>query len=186
MTPTNQQRRTFIAPLTDIPTKNLPSTRSRTRIHHLLCFRQHFHQDQSVLAEGSPAARSMLLLAFTQTLLKLCDAPPSTDMLQLQSLRVQSTVVRFQCPPPGRSVTWRPSSTQRNRQSKSPARPAAASLQARHRCGSVGPGGRGSVLGAGKQVRQPGGSNEQEFPDEDSIFHPAVDPRQDPRRGNIG
>ena len=26
----------------------------------------------------------------------------------------------------------------------------------------------------------------QEFPDEDSIFHPAVDPRQDPRRNSLG
>ena len=40
--------------------------------------------------------------------------------------------------------------------------------------------GRGGSSNSGASAR------DTEFPGEDSIFHPAVDPRQDPRRSNIG
>ncbi len=47
------------------------------------------------------------------------------------------------------------------------------------------------VAGPLSAVRGLGSNNstaamKQEFPGEDSIFHPAVDPRQDPRRSNHG
>jgi hypothetical protein len=47
------------------------------------------------------------------------------------------------------------------------------------------------VAGSLSSIRGLGSSNSQaaknmEFPDEDSIFHPAVDPRQDPRRTGRG
>ena len=47
------------------------------------------------------------------------------------------------------------------------------------------------VAGSLASVRGLGSSNSQsamnqEFPGEDSIFHPAVDPRQDPRRSENG
>ena len=47
------------------------------------------------------------------------------------------------------------------------------------------------VAGPLSAVRGLGSNNstaatKQEFPGEDSIFHPAVDPRQDPRRTNHG
>ena len=38
----------------------------------------------------------------------------------------------------------------------------------------------------GNRSGSPAAARKQEFPGEDSIFHPAVDPRQDPRRSNIG
>ena len=39
--------------------------------------------------------------------------------------------------------------------------------------------GRGSGSGNSASAK------DMEFPGEDSIFHPAVDPRQDPRRNNV-
>ena len=47
------------------------------------------------------------------------------------------------------------------------------------------------VAGSLSTMRGLGSNNDNqakdmEFPDEDSIFHPAVDPRQDPRRSNNG
>ena len=47
------------------------------------------------------------------------------------------------------------------------------------------------VAGSLSAVRGIGSSNsetamDQQFPGEDSIFHPAVDPRQDPRRSSSG
>ena len=53
----------------------------------------------------------------------------------------------------------------------------------------IGAAALGLVAGSLSSLRNIGGGSAQtsmntEFPDEDSIFHPAVDPRQDPRRGN--
>ena len=57
----------------------------------------------------------------------------------------------------------------------------------------LGIGAAALALAAGSlSAVRGGGSNnsasakDMEFPGEDSIFHPAVDPRQDPRRNNIG
>ena len=57
----------------------------------------------------------------------------------------------------------------------------------------LGIGAAALALVAGSlSVAKGGGSNnstavnDMEFPGEDSIFHPAVDPRQDPRRSNTG
>ena len=57
----------------------------------------------------------------------------------------------------------------------------------------IGIGAAALALVAGSlSVVKGGGSDnsasakDMEFPGEDSIFHPAVDPRQDPRRSNIG
>ena len=41
-----------------------------------------------------------------------------------------------------------------------------------------------AVIGLGSNSNS--AISKQEFPGEDSIFHPAVDPRQDPRRSNQG
>ena len=46
-------------------------------------------------------------------------------------------------------------------------------------------GALSSLRGNGSGNSGPAARN-QEFPGEDSIFHPAVDPRQDPRRNNLG
>ena len=56
----------------------------------------------------------------------------------------------------------------------------------------LGIGAAALALVAGPLSALRGGSNNdaaamnQEFPDQDSIFHPAVDPRQDPRRNGLG
>ena len=57
----------------------------------------------------------------------------------------------------------------------------------------IGIGAAALALVAGSlSVVKGGGSDnstsakDMEFPGEDSIFHPAVDPRQDPRRSNTG
>ena len=59
--------------------------------------------------------------------------------------------------------------------------------------GKLGIGAAALALVAGSlaALRGPGSNNgtqaqDMEFPGEDSIFHPAVDPRQDPRRTNSG
>ena len=54
----------------------------------------------------------------------------------------------------------------------------------------LGIGAAALAIVAGPISALRGGSNStaainQEFPDEDSIFHPAVDPRQDPRRNGL-
>ena len=53
----------------------------------------------------------------------------------------------------------------------------------------IGAAALGLVAGSLSSLRNIGGGSGQtsmnaEFPGEDSIFHPAVDPRQDPRRSN--
>ena len=53
----------------------------------------------------------------------------------------------------------------------------------------IGAAALGLVAGSLSSLRGIGGGNSgtsmnTEFPDEDSIFHPAVDPRKDPRRTN--
>ena len=42
------------------------------------------------------------------------------------------------------------------------------------------------LSGLGRRSSKEAASLAQDFPDEDSIFHPAKDPRQDPRRNRSG
>ena len=54
--------------------------------------------------------------------------------------------------------------------------------QARHRRGGLWPSSAGPLSALRGNSGNGAAAMKQEFPDEDSIFHPAVDPRQDPRR----
>ena len=42
------------------------------------------------------------------------------------------------------------------------------------------------LSGLGRRAKKDASGLTQEFPDEDSIFHPAKDPRLDPRRNRLG